>query len=363
MQRRVYLDWNATTPIRSVAREAAVSALDIVGNPSSVHQEGRQARTVVETARGQVAALCGIDPDRITFTSGATEAAALALAGKGLLAAEIEHPAVLAWTQPILPVNACGQVVIDKPDKSTVQLANSETGQIQDLPNGICVTDATQAVGKIPVKQQINRVDFAILSAHKLGGPKGVGAVVVRSGLELSPQLKGGGQEFNRRSGTENLCGIAGFGAAAEEAGKEITAGRWDEVAILRNKLEDMLKDSTENLHVFAMDAPRLPNTSCFAIAGWKGSTQVMLMDLNGFAVSAGSACSSGKVRNNTTLQAFGASEELSNSAIRVSVGLATTVADIENFARCWILEHKRSLTRSNSAQFHGVSTVKTEGK
>ncbi len=350
MPERVYFDWNATAPIRRSARRAMANALDVIGNPSSVHKEGRAARAVIENARRQVAELCGVDSDRVVFTSGATEAAALALAGARLLSAPIEHPAVMAWTAPVLPVDADGRIVAESPGSSAVQLANSETGRLQDIPAGTRMTDATQALGKIAAKPQIAKADFAIVSAHKIGGPKGVGAVILGPGKEFAAQMKGGGQEFGRRSGTENLYGIAGFGAAADEADRDLAAGRWDEVESSRNKLENMLKDEAEDIVIFSENAPRLPNTSCFAVSGWKGVAQVMLMDLNGFAVSAGSACSSGTVRSNGTLEAFGASPELAESAIRVSIGPSATHGDIENFVSAWSREHKRAKSRSGTS-------------
>ena len=347
MPGRFYFDWNATAPIRNSARQAMANAMDVTGNPSSVHKEGRRARAIIEKARRQVADLCGAEPDRVVFTSGATEAAALALAGKNLLSAPIEHPAVLAWTKPVLPVDAAGRITASQPGASAVQLANSETGHLQDIPAGTRVTDATQALGKIPVRSQLAKADLAIVSAHKMGGPKGAGAVILGPGIELPAQLRGGGQEFSRRSGTENLYGIAGFGAAAEEAGRELAAGMWDEVESLRNKLENMLKDAAGDIVIFAEDAPRLPNTSCFAVPGWKGVTQVMLMDLNGFAVSAGSACSSGKVRSSGTLRAFGAPREAAESAIRASIGPLTGLEAVERFARAWSGELKRARIRT----------------
>ena len=333
---RVYLDWNAAAPIRHSARTAMAAATELVGNPSSVHAEGRAARSLMESARSQVASLCGVEADQVTFTSGATEAAALALSGTRLQSAEIEHDAVLAWTDPVLNVNSCGRVDIIDPSHSALQLANSETGLLQDLPEGIRVTDATQAFGKIPVAGLIANADVTILSAHKMGGPKGVGAVVLRKGVELDSLLRGGGQEFGRRSGTENLPGIAGFGAAAKEAADDIAAGMWDQVGAMRNSLEHMLKEAAPDLVFFSKRQRRLPNTSCFAASGWKAETQVMQLDLGGFAVSAGSACSSGKVRPSRTLTALGADTALVESAIRVSIGPSTTAGDLARFARVW---------------------------
>ncbi|MFN3845818.1 MAG: cysteine desulfurase family protein, partial [Paracoccaceae bacterium] len=213
---RLYLDWNATTPLRAEAQAAVIAAMDVVGNPSSVHAEGRAAKALIERARTQVASALGADGADIVFTSGATEAAALACAGRDLACAEVEHEAVAAWCDPLLPVDAEGRIEARVPRESAVQLANSETGVIQTLPEGLALSDLTQAFGKIPVAFNWLGCDMGLVSAHKLGGPKGVGALVLRRGLDVTAQLRGGGQEMGRRAGTENLIGIAGFGAAAE---------------------------------------------------------------------------------------------------------------------------------------------------
>lgn len=336
MAARVYLDWNATAPLRKSAGQAACEALDCVGNPSSAHQEGRQARAIVEKARRQVANLCGVEPDCLVFTSGATEAASLLLADRDLKSAPVEHPAVLAWTKSCLPVDSTGHISVSNPNESTVQIANSETGRLQQLTDGIRVTDATQALGKIDVKAEIAAADYAFVSGHKIGAPKGVGAVICNSIGELRAQLQGGGQEFNRRAGTENLPGIAGFGAAAEEALGELNSGRWEEVESLRNKLDNMLKEAAQDITIYAEYEQRLPNTTCFTTPGWKGVTQVMVMDLHGFAVSAGAACSSGKLRSRNALHAMGVSSDLADCALRLSIGPSTSLNELENFVVQW---------------------------
>ena len=215
---RTYLDWNATTPLRAEARAAMITAMDIVGNPSSVHGEGRAAKALVERARGQVAAALGAEGADIVFTSGATEAAAMACAGRGLSCAGVEHDAVRAWCVQDLKVDGSGVISVLDPARSVVQLANSETGVMQDLVEGLAVSDLTQAFGKVPLAFNWLGVQMGLVSAHKLGGPKGVGALVLRRGVDFEPVLKGGGQEMGRRAGTENLIGIAGFGAAAPGA-------------------------------------------------------------------------------------------------------------------------------------------------
>jgi cysteine desulfurase len=339
---RIYLDWNATTPLRAEARAAMMAAMDVVGNPSSVHAEGRAAKAVVERARGQVAAAFGADGADIVFTSGATEAAALACAGRGLLCAEVEHEAVLAWCHPALPVDAQGRVTADIPGQSALQLANSETGVMQDIPAGLAVCDATQAFGKVPVAFNWLGCEMALVSAHKLGGPKGVGALVLRQGLDVAAQMRGGGQEMGRRAGTENIIGIAGFGAAAEAAARDLADGVWARVAELRNILDQALSAAEFGTISVGNGMDRLPNTLCIIAPGWKGETQVMAMDLAGFAVSAGSACSSGKVRASRVLRAMGYDDALAGQAIRVSLGPDVTEDDVLRFADAWVAQYRR---------------------
>ncbi len=337
MGNRVYLDWNATTPLRPEARQAMVSALDLPGNPSSVHGEGRAARSLVERSREEISRVLDVNPEGVIFTSGATEAAALALSARRLQSAAIEHEAVLAWTEPALEVGEGGSVVVDRPSESVLQLANGETGIIQELPEGIRLTDATQAVGKLSVNSELKKAGMAITSAHKLGGPKGIGALVLQGGEEIKACLRGGGQELGRRSGTENVAAIAGFAAAIAAAARDVSAGLWDEVAETRDLFEERLQDSIADVVVIGAGSQRLPNTSCFARPGWKGETQVIQMDLDGFAVSAGSACSSGKVGERRALKALGVSDEVATSAIRVSFGPESAAGDVLGFADAWI--------------------------
>ncbi len=330
---RTYLDWNATTPLRPEARAAMIAALDLVGNPSSVHAEGRAAKAIVERARAQVAAAFGADGADVIFTAGATEAAALALAGRGLVCAGVEHDAVLAWCDATLAVNAQGAVAVPDPARAAVQAANSETGVVQALPAGLAVTDATQAFGKVPFAFSWCGARMALIAAHKLGGPKGAGALVVTRGTDVVAQLRGGGQEMGRRAGTENIAAIAGFGAAAEAAARDLADGVWDRVAEIRNILELSIADIAPSTISVGKGAARLPNTLCLITPGWKGETQVMQMDLAGYAISAGSACSSGKVRASRTLQAMGYDEGLAASAIRVSLGPDVTTEQVLRFA------------------------------
>ncbi|MHC0053903.1 cysteine desulfurase family protein [Actibacterium sp. D379-3] len=347
MSGRVYLDHNATTPLRPEARAAMIAAMDVVGNPSSVHAEGRVAKALVERARAQVAAAFGAEGAEVVFTASASEAAALALAGRGLRAGGIEHDAVAAWVQGDLPVDAAGRVEVADPAQSCVQLANSETGIVQDLPAGLAVSDMTQAFGKLPLAFNWLGADMALISAHKLGGPKGVGALVLKRGIDLPAQIRGGGQEMGRRAGTENVIGIAGFGAAAEAAARDLADGVWDNVAERRDMLEEAIAAGANKTISVGKGAPRLPNTACFAAPGWKGETQVMQMDLAGFAISAGSACSSGKVRASRVLRAMGFGDDVAGAAIRVSLGPDTSEDDILRFADTWLAKHRKFCARA----------------
>ncbi|WP_119462345.1 cysteine desulfurase family protein [Rhodospirillaceae bacterium SYSU D60014] len=358
MDRAVYLDYNATAPARPAVIAAMARALALCGNPSSVHQFGRTARRQVEEARERVAALVHARPEQVTFTSGGTEANNLALTGTGrdrLVLSAIEHDSVLraAPEAEILPVSTDGIVDLaalaeglgrdPRPALLSVMLANNETGVIQPVAEAAEIArahgallhcDAVQAAGKVPLDITALGVDLLSLSAHKLGGPQGIGALVVGDDLALRPLLRGGGQERSRRAGTENVAAIVGFGVAAEEAAAELPAqGR---IAQLRDRLERRVRETAPEARVFGAASPRLPNTSCFAWAGMPSETQVMALDLAGIAVSAGSACSSGKVRASHVLRAMGATVEEAGSAIRVSLGWRSTEVDIDRFIEAW---------------------------
>ncbi|MCV6595923.1 MAG: aminotransferase class V-fold PLP-dependent enzyme [Mangrovicoccus sp.] len=347
MTQRAYLDWNASAPLRPEARAAMIEALDRCGNPSSIHAEGRAARALVEKARAQIAEAVGAQAADIVFTSGATEAAALALAGRGLQAAPVEHEAVRAWCDLSLGCDEAGQVAVPEPARATLQAANSETGVVQTLPEGLAVSDFTQAFGKIPLSFDWSGIEMALISAHKIGGPRGVGALILKRGIDLPAQIRGGGQEMGRRSGTENVAGIAGFGAAAAAAAQDLDNGLWASVEKLRNILEITIQDRAKETILVGKGSQRLPNTACFAIPGWKGETQVMQMDLAGFAISAGSACSSGKLRSSQVLEAMGLPEVAAQGAIRVSIGPQTQAEDLEAFAEAWGYAHDRFQARN----------------
>lgn len=346
MKVRTYLDWNATAPLRPEARDAMVAAMDIAGNPSSVHAEGRAAKGLVERARAQVAAAFGAEGADVIFTSGATEGAALACAGRGLVGSAVEHDAVRAWVSDELDVAADGSVAVPDPARSVLQVANSETGIVQQLPQGLALTDATQAFGKLPVAFNWMGAQMALISAHKLGGPKGIGALVVKRGTEVAARILGGGQEMGRRSGTENVVGIAGFGAAAAAAARDLDDGVWTRVSGIRNILEKAIEAGANSTIFVGKDVERLPNTTCLIAPGWKGETQVMAMDLAGFAISAGSACSSGKVRASQVLTAMGYDADLAASAIRISIGPDTTEDEVLRFAESWCRGYNKHRSR-----------------
>lgn len=368
---RAYLDWNATAPLRPQARAVMTEALDLVGNPSSVHAEGRKARAAIEQARVQVAALIGADAGHVTFTSGGTEANMMALspawsAGKGcsgfdrLLVSAIEHPSVgqggrfPADRVEILPVTGQGVIDLDAlktklaaggPALVSVMLANNETGVIQPIraiadlvceAGGLLHVDAVQGPGRISCDINDLGADLLTISGHKLGGPKGIGALIRREGLHLpEPLIRGGGQERGLRAGTEDVAAIAGFGAAAEAAG---TAWQQDaaQMTSLQQRLEAGIRAATPEAIIFGQGAERLPNTTLFTHPGLKAETAVIAFDLEGVAVSSGSACSSGKVQPSHVLAAMGVEPGLARGAIRISSGYATGETDIDRCLNAW---------------------------
>ena len=369
MPDRVYLDWNATTPLRDEARRAVSDALDLPGNASSVHAEGREARKWIESARSAVAKAVGIVPRNVVFTSGGTEANALALApnlrrGTGpaverLVVSAIEHASVLSGGRfpreliETVRVTPAGVVDLDHlrqllragpPALASVMLANNETGAIQPIAEvaeivhaagGLLHVDAIQAFGKTPLDMAETGADLLTLSAHKIGGPKGVGALVLSEGVSgLEPLLRGGGQELSRRAGTENVAGIAAFGAAAAAAMAALPAeGR--RLEALRERLEDGLR-LTPGVIVFSDSGQRLPNTTLFTAPGLKAETAVIGFDLAGIAVSSGSACSSGKVQASHVLEAMGFEPDIAQGAVRLSMGWSTRDADVDRCLEAW---------------------------
>ncbi|HVV79268.1 MAG TPA: cysteine desulfurase family protein [Pseudolabrys sp.] len=369
MTSRAYFDWNATAPLADVARAAMVATLGATGNASSVHAEGRAARSLIEKARAQVAALVGAEPKNVTFTSGGTEANALALTPAletrsertprdKLFVSAIEHPSVRSGGRFAefveLPVDENGRVQLaplpqllsgaERPLVS-VMLANNETGVIQPIAeiaevvhaaNGVLHVDAVQGPGRIACDIETLGADLMTISAHKIGGPQGVGALIRQSAVFgdihiAMPLIRGGGQERNIRAGTENVAAIAGFGAAA--AALQNDGSR---LAKMRDEIETELRKITPDIVVFGAQVTRLPNTSLFALPGAKAETAIIAFDLNGVAVSSGSACSSGKVQPSHVLAAMGVPPELAKGAIRLSIGPTTTDNDVGMLLSAW---------------------------
>ena len=357
---RAYLDHNATSPLRPEARDAMIAALDVCGNASSVHGEGRAARALIETSRDEIARALGTIAPTVVFTSGGSESCNMAVRGVNvdrIIVSTIEHPCVLEAAKTtgkpvsLIPVNADGVMDLEALDRLlaegegralvSLMLANNETGVVQPVQDVVALAsrhgalvhcDAVQGFGKIPVNFGLLGVDLLSVSAHKLGGPQGVGALVVRDGLTVSPLVVGGGQELRRRAGTENVAAIAGFAAAAKAATGE-TESR---IKALRNKVEATLEAGPGKVTIFGKTAQRLPNTVCFALPGLAADTALIAFDLDGVSVSSGSACSSGKVAASHVLQAMGAGESKVKSALRVSLGWTSTAGDVNRFIESW---------------------------
>ena len=355
MTDRIYLDWNATAPLRPEARAAMIAALNLTGNPSSVHAEGRKARNLIERSRTSVAELVGCKPSEVVFTSGATEAASVLRGLAPTYAVCVDETAHdCLWAHFDLTATQSGSATL------AMGLANSETGVITppaeddgggwsygDIVCNALLVDVVQAVGRIPWSFAWSGATLAIVSAHKIGGPMGIGALIVREGTDIAALQLGGGQELGRRSGTENVAAIAGFGAAAEAALMELNQNAWSDVEKLRNILEKTLASEAKETIFVGNDLERLPNTSCFVSPGWKGETQVMQMDLAGFAVSSGSACSSGKVKVPRVLRAMGLSDAQAECALRVSLGPTTTENDVLRFCDAWLAQERKVRERA----------------
>ncbi|MGY3240425.1 MULTISPECIES: cysteine desulfurase family protein [unclassified Bradyrhizobium] len=369
MPSRVYLDWNATTPLRAEARAAMLAAGELIGNPSSVHAEGREARRLVEEARAMLAAAVGALPRNVVFTSAGTEANALALSpglrGRSggpvqrLLVSAVEHASVLAGGR--FPAESVSQIRVTRsgivdldhlrelladgpPALVSIMAANNETGALQPVAeaagivheaDGLLHVDAIQALGKIAFSINEVGADLATFSAHKIGGPKGVGALVVAEGLGgLEPLVRGGGQELGRRAGTENVAGIAGFGAAVKAALQALHDDA-ERMASLRDRLGNGIR-AVAGGTLFAEDVKRLPNTVLFTAPGLKAETAVIGFDLEGIAVSSGSACSSGKVQPSHVLSAMGFDPAVAQGAVRLSLGWSTEPEEINRALEAW---------------------------
>ncbi|MBM3515737.1 MAG: cysteine desulfurase [Alphaproteobacteria bacterium] len=355
-----YLDFNATAPLLPDVAAAMTVALGTFGNPSSVHAVGRRASAAIEDAREAIATAVGSRAERVVFTSGATEANALALTGVGappdrVWASAIEHPSVLSHVPPArrLPVLASGvidlaaaKIVIDRLDPPflvSLMLVNNETGVIQPVAElaamvkargGRIHCDAVQALGRLPLDLASLHADAITISAHKIGGPKGAGAVVLAADVDIAPLISGGGQERGRRAGTENSLGIVGFGVAVGAVPRLIADQ--SRVRELRDGLERWIAAAAPSAVIHGQSAPRVANTVSVSAPGHGSDIQIISLDLAGVAVSAGAACSSGRVADSHVLTAMGLSADVVRSAIRISLGHASTAADIDAFKRAW---------------------------
>jgi len=392
MRSQIYLDYNATQPLKPAARAAMLAALAAPSNASSVHGYGQAARHLIESARGSVAGMIGARPDEIVFTAGATEANATALrgfAGRVTLVSAVEHPSVReAADCRVAPVDGRGVIDLEALDRMlreigapalvSLMLVNNETGVIQPVAEAAAIahahgalihSDAAQAPGRIKMDVGALGVDLLTLSAHKIGGPQGAGALYIRDGVALIPLIRGGGQEGRRRGGTENVAAIAGFGAAARTIGEEMAGSvqspspnplpsrerafpapsplmgeGWGEgdartiqkIAALRDRMERALLAIAPDLVVHGAAAPRVGNTSCFGVPGLSAETALIALDLAGIAVSSGAACSSGAVEPSRVLLAMGLPAATAREAIRVSLGWATTPDDVDRLVENW---------------------------
>jgi len=346
---RRYFDWNASSLLCERSRHSLVSNLDLVGNASSVHSEGREARNIIERSRDDIMDLLGLDSGTIIFTSGASESAALFLHDKKMECSAIEHDCVKKWCDVSIPTMKNGLVCVSESKKNlALQIANSETGILQNMPKGIACSDAVQAVGKIDCKFDELQPDAFFLASHKVCGPKGVGVLFVKDGDLVQPTVIGGNQEFGLRAGTENFLLIAAFSEALAYSINLVKNGVWQEIEVLRNMLENEVREISKNTIVVGEKEKRLPNTSCMITPGWKGESQVIGLDLEGFSVSSGTACSSGKISEVIMLKEMEYNDDLSNSSIRVSLGPDTKKSDIEAFIFSWKQLYSRHIRTGN---------------
>ncbi|MCB9989800.1 MAG: cysteine desulfurase [Rhodospirillales bacterium] len=367
----VYLDYNATTPLKPAVYDVMAEAFGDVGNASAVHAYGRRARSRVETAREQVAALAGVHANQVTFTSGATESNNAVLkhfAGRRILIGATEHNAICNCPVDLelIPVDQDGLINIDAFEKMletgpapaliSIMLVNNETGVIQPVAklaklakakhrDVFIHSDAVQAAGRIKIDFPGLYADFMSLSAHKMAGPQGVGALICAPGTPSVAFMHGGGQEKRQRAGTENVAGIAGFGKAAELAIADMA--HYQQLGVWREKMERALKEAAPGCKIFGEGAPRTANTTALCMPGLPAQTQLMTLDLAGIAISSGSACSSGTFKPSRVLQAMGASEEEATSTLRISSGWNTKESDIDAFIDHWTAMVRRLLPQS----------------
>lgn len=361
----IYLDYNATAPIRPEVRDVMLEVMQAPANPSSVHSYGRAAKKKVEDARAVIASSLSVFTHEVIFTASGTEANTLALKGlpeREVIVSSIEHASVLktagdhALRIPVLRSGVIDMSALEdllkrsaRPPLVSVMLANNETGVIQPLSEicqlvhshgGLVHSDAIQALGKIPVDVGLLGVDMLSVSAHKFGGPQGVAALIVRQGVELNKMLVGGGQELGRRAGTEHVAGIAGFAKAIELSAKD----SWQQtIRLALDAMEEAIQTEVPDAIILGRESPRLPNTSSILMPNVNAETQLMHFDLSGFAISAGSACSSGRIEPSHVIKAMEVSGENADHVIRVSAGWGTTAKDISEFTNHWIKLAKRA--------------------
>lgn len=375
MSENIYMDYNATAPVKKAVIDAMVDAMASVGNASSVHASGRNARKIIEEARAKVAALVNARPRDIVFTSGGTEANNAVIKGTGaasLIISNIEHDSILAAAKGTdvpkfsIDVDESGVVCLDhlrkilmdapKPALISIMMANNEIGTLQPIKEAAIIarefdaiihSDGVQACGKVEIDFNDLDVDYLTLSAHKMGGPQGMGAIIMKPTAPLKALIEGGGQELGRRSGTENTSAIAGYGIAALEAFDDIATN--EAIKSLRDRLEAGIRAIGNDIIIVGSGADRTPNTSCIILPGISGETQVMHFDLSGISLSSGSACSSGKVKTSHVLTALGMDETLANSSIRVSIGAKTTQEDIDHFLHVYRELYQRTESRRHA--------------
>lgn len=373
----IYLDYNATAPIRPQVVKAMAAAQERPLNPSSVHSFGRQAKRLIDEARQKILESVGAEGYNLVFTGSGTEANNLALSGlwleaSGLYVSSVEHSSILNVKSEALKigVDETGLInlanlkeLLHKPQATShkplvsIQLANNETGIIQPIAEiarvvhaggGMLHIDAVQGLGKIPLDISTLNADMITLSAHKIGGPQGVGALLFKPGIEIKPQMMGGGQELGLRAGTQNVAGIVGFGVAVEAVAE--MQNKFRHIKILRDRMEAEIKKISPDSVVVGEGVERLPNTSCITMPNVKNETQLIHFDLNNIAVSAGAACSSGKVTISHVLLAMGMEKSQAETAIRISLGMETTQAEIDRFISAWGGLYKRTNATKEAA-------------
>lgn len=371
MYQPIYLDYNATTPVKPDVRNAMTEALAMPSNASSIHRFGQEARRKIEQARGEVATLIGAKPGEILFTSGATEANNATMRNLGverILISAIEHPSIReAAEAETIPVDRSGRVDLDALARMladnrrrtlvSIMLVNNETGVIQPIAEAAKIvrargalmhSDAAQAPGRIAIDVNALGVDLLTLAGHKMGGPQGIGALYIRDGLDIVPLQRGGGQESRRRAGTENVASIVGFGVAARLAADSLRDA--PRLAALRDTMEARLASLCNTLAIYGADAPRVCNTACFGAAGLSAETLLIALDLAGIAISSGAACSSGAVQPSRILRAMGVEENAAREAIRVSLGWGTVPEDIDRLVESWGMVYRRTRSAASAA-------------